>query len=284
MRPKHTRFATLAAATLVTTTALVGGSVAPANAGTYGGGDSHKVEKLTVTKTAATSLTRTYKWTIDKKVDPYKLVLKKRKTATANYSVTVAATPTDSAWKVTGKITIKNPSNHHSAKITNVTDVLQPGSIAATVDCGVTYPYRLAAGGTLTCDYSASLPDATSRTNVATVTTSDWSKVKGASSASVPVVFGPATTVTLVDDRVKVWDSYKGFLGEVSASQAPKTFTYTRTFGPFYKHGFFKVKNVAGFKTDDTGTKGYDTAWVKIIVLKKHHHRYGDHHDDHDRY
>ena len=43
-------------------------------------------------------------------------------------------------------------------------------AIAATVDCGVTFPYSLASGGTLSCTYQTALPNGDNRTNTATAT------------------------------------------------------------------------------------------------------------------
>ena len=45
---------------------------------------------------------------------------------------------------------------------------------AAAVDCGVGFPYSLAAGGTLVCTYGASLPDASDRVNTATATLQNY--------------------------------------------------------------------------------------------------------------
>jgi hypothetical protein len=57
---------------------------------------------LTVTKDAATSLTRTWDWTIDKSADQTDLLLSTGQLFTVNYEVTVDATSSDSDWAVTG--------------------------------------------------------------------------------------------------------------------------------------------------------------------------------------
>lgn len=275
MRSKHSRFATLAAATLVTTTALAGG-LAPATASA--GTDDGKTEakSLVVHKTVKTSFTRTYKWTIDKKGDKEKLFLKKHRTGTVGYTVTLAPTYTDSDFKVFGKIHIKNPSDRHSAKIKAVTDVLTATGVpdvSATVRCPDDPPFRLGPGKSVKCFYFAKLPTGAERTNTATVTTESWSKVKGGS-ATAPVKFLEPTKT--VDACVFVKDSRKGPLGEVCADDAVKAFTYTLTVGPYHHRGKFWFKNVAAFKTEDTHTVGYDKWVVKVLVFGKHKYRSGD--------
>ncbi len=70
---------------------------------------------------------------------------------------------------MSGSITLTNPSRRSWVTIKAVTDVVSP-SITAAVTCPVALPTRVDAGKTLTCAYQAALPDATARTNTATVT------------------------------------------------------------------------------------------------------------------
>ena len=72
-------------------------------------------------------------------------------------------------FAVAGSISITNPAPI-AATIEGVAD--QMGDITAPVDCGQSFPITLAAGGSITCTYASSLPDTTTLTNVATVTTS----------------------------------------------------------------------------------------------------------------
>ncbi|MGC9360287.1 MAG: hypothetical protein ACP5G7_07935 [Anaerolineae bacterium] len=148
--------------------------------------------ELLLAKTANTSYTRTYAWTIDKSVTPDEWHLFNGDSGTSRWTVSVDKTGyADSGWAVTGTITIDNPASS-PATIVSVADAIS-GVGAATVDCGVTMPYELAAGGTLVCSYDATLPDATDRTNTATVTTSGD---VGGGDATADVVFGaPATEV-----------------------------------------------------------------------------------------
>ncbi|MDF2731103.1 MAG: putative lipoprotein [Acidimicrobiia bacterium] len=131
---------------------------------------------------------------------------------------------TDSAWAVNGTITIEN-NTPLNATIVSVTDVIS-GFGAVTADCGVTFPHVLAAGGTLECDYSTALPNGTSRTNTATVTTSG---AVGGGSDDAAVTFG--TPTTFVNDTINVEDEFEDEdpvdLGEFNDTGST---TYTRTF------------------------------------------------------
>jgi hypothetical protein len=134
------------------------------------------VYQLVVTKTAETSFTRTYTWTISKTADPSSLIFSSgTDTQTVKYSIALSATYKDSDWRVTGTITIHNPAPI-PAVITSIKDVVSP-DIAAKIDFGsVTFPYTLGAGKTLTLTYSADLPNADSRTNTVTVTMQNYER------------------------------------------------------------------------------------------------------------
>ena len=216
-------------------------------------------DPLVVETTAATTFTRTYHWTIDKSADQSGLTLSIGQQFLVNYEVTVDSSYTDSDWAVSGDITITNP-NSCDATIESVTDEIS-GYGAVTVDCGVAFPYSLTAGETLTCSYSASLPDGSSRTNTATVATSG---VVAGGAASADVVFGEPTT--LVDECIDVSDSFAGFLGTVCLPDAQSTFTYSRWVGPYDVCGSYTVSNTASFVTSDTGATGLD-GWDILVTV-----------------
>ena len=123
--------------------------------------------EVDVSKDATPSFTRTYEWTITKDFDATYDKFIGDPATSHGYEVSVDQTVTDSDWNVTGFIYIDN-NTPFDATIESVTDVVSP-DIAATVDCGVTFPYILDAGDSLVCDYSADLPDGADRTNTATV-------------------------------------------------------------------------------------------------------------------
>lgn len=225
--------------------------------------------QLTVTKNANTSLTRTWNWTIDKSADQTNLLLADGQLFTVNYQVMVSAVSTDSNWAVSGTITVQN-NTPLDANILSVTDVI--GAITANVtNCSMALPGTLAAGGTLTCDYSASLPDSTNRTNTATATIQNTPSGTTGFSGSAAVSFANAA-VTQVDECIVVSDTNVGVLGMVCAADAPKTFMYSLTFG---KHPDANVQlvcgpnthiNTASFVTNDSGATGQDSWTVNANV------------------
>jgi hypothetical protein len=227
---------------------------------------------LDVTKDASTSLTRTWTWTIQKTGDQSSLTLSTGQTFVVDSSIVVNATSADSNWAVSGNITVHNPAPV-AAVINNVTDMISP-SISATVDCGVSFPYTLAAGGDLHCTYSASLPDATSRLNTAQVALRNHSydyllnptdKGLQTFSGTANISFASAT-INSVDECIHVTDTYAGDLGDVCAGvdTLPKTFTCSRTVGPYGTCGTYTVDNTAAFATNDTGATG-DSSWTVTI-------------------
>jgi len=225
-------------------------------------------------KTATASFTRTWSWTIDKSADKSTVVLAPGQSAPVNYTVEVDATFSDGAAKVEGQITVHNPAPM-DALLNGVSDVVS-GPIVATVDCGVTFPYTLASDDTLTCSYSADLPDATDRTNTATATLQNYSYDEdGNATSSGTTDFSVSKDFSVVmqgvDECATVSDSYAGGPQGVEVCAGvdplPKTFTYTRTIGPYSVPGNDTVTNTASFVTNDTGTTVSDRWTVSVTVV-----------------
>ena len=82
-----------------------------------------------------------------------------------------------------------------------------------------------------------------------------------------PFDFGNPT-VELVDESVAVTDSMGGTLGTVNAADGPKTFTYTKTIGPYTaaQCGSKTVDNTASYVTNDSGSTGRASASVNVTV------------------
>jgi len=176
--------------------------------------------EVVVTKTAETTFTRTWEWTIDKSVTPESWELFCGDSGTSLYTVSITKTGyTDSDWAVAGTITIHNPAQT-AATITGVSDIVSP-AIAASVVCPVSFPYSLAPGADLVCSYSTALPDATSRVNTATVTTSGS---VGGGSDTADVVFGDPTTE--VNAQINVDDTNGGswIFGDSGSVSYSRTF------------------------------------------------------------
>ncbi len=229
---------------------------------------------LGVEKTAETTFTRTWEWSITKTADQTDLILSPGQVFDVTYWVDVDASSTDSDHAVSGEIWISNPNPVLDADLTEVADVVSP-NIAANVNCpALTVP----AGGSLHCTYEADLPDGSDRTNTATATlqNNDYDKDGNAApagttdfSGSADVAFDANNPTNEVDECIDVTDSEFGPLGNVCASQAPASFHYVVTFGPFADPddcGDHDFPNTASFETNDTGTTGDDSWNVHVFV------------------
>jgi hypothetical protein len=222
----------------------------------------------TVTMDANPSLTRTYTWNIEKSVSQSSLTLKAGESATVTYSVKMSANaPVDSNWAVSGTMEMSEDPDITIGSV--MFDVLPaqfaPSGIPASHSCmPMTFPVNLGIEG-LTCTYNAALPDASPR----------WAHMKANVSApagtrqiSTGFTFASAT-VNQVDECVNVTDTIAGALGTVCAADAPKTFTYSTTIGPYTEEecGEHTVDNTASFLTNDTGATGSSSASVKVTVV-----------------
>lgn len=231
---------------------------------------------LSMAKTANTSLDRTYAWNINKTADKSALTLSPGQTFPVNYSVLISKTGSiDSNWAVAGTISINNPAPM-SATINEVTDSIS-GIGPVSINCGVTFPYTLAAGSSLTCTYTGALSNITTRTNTASAVQQNYtysylnSPTSGGTTGyntTASVEFSGAA-VNEIDECVNITDSYAGNLGTVCVAEAPKTYTYTRVVGPYNASlcGIPQtVDNTATLTTNDTATTK-DSNWQVNVNL-----------------
>jgi hypothetical protein len=182
------------------------------------GSDSKSVKvcvgaDLTVSKTATTAFTSGIQKAVDKTV----INTASGSGATFNYTVTVA----ESAWKVSGNITVTNPNDWESIT-TNVADLLSDAGGSCTVNGGSNV-IAVAASSSQTLAYSCSFSSAPAASGVNTVTAT-WDKAAaftpdGSASGAANYAFGTLT----------VTDSFAGNLGTVSTPAASTSFTYPRT-------------------------------------------------------
>jgi hypothetical protein len=224
-----------------------------------------------VSKTANTSLKRTYDWTIDKTGPASPITnIGKNQPVKLDYSITVDATPHDSDWAVEGIISVYNPHPTAGSIINSVTDVISNG-IGADVDCGeVEFPYTIPAGGTLQCSYSKDLPDATTRMNTATAVWKNTSTTTENVTGTAEVNFAGAT-ITEVDKCVTVVDD-KGTPGNTNDDVSYGPFCTDTTFSAgsisvdTSTCGEKDVTNTATFTTNDTESTGSDSHSVLVQV------------------
>ncbi|HET9781292.1 MAG TPA: hypothetical protein VFR33_05890 [Candidatus Dormibacteraeota bacterium] len=220
---------------------------------------------LQVSKTAATSFTRKFVWGISKAVD-HTLIQQSGTSATFNYTVNVTHDAgTDSAWLVSGTITVKNPNDWETITA-NVSDLIDNNGVCI-VGAGSGVP--IAAGASedfaYTCSYE-SAPNPTSGTNTGTAT---WDSAAaftphGSASGTAPYAFTDPTTI--VDGSVSVVDSLVGVIGTVSYTDpSPTALTYAYIVTT--PSGTCKsVDNTATFTTSDTHITGSDSKTVTLCV------------------
>ncbi len=216
---------------------------------------------LEVTKTAETTFTRDFDWTIVKTVDEDSLILSPGQTATVNYEIVVTKEAgTDSDWAVSGTIDVHNPHPSLTAMNVVVTDEIS-GVGAVAVDCGG--QTTIAPGATLQCTYGlVALPDGTDRTNTATAAASNIDGGEG----TADVIFGDPTTV--IDDCVDISDTHPEFaatFGVVNICES-QTFEYdVELSAADFECGENLVENTATLHEDD-GEDEESTETVTVEV------------------
>jgi len=174
-----------------------------------------------------------------------------------NYTVSVDASFQEE-WSVSGHITVQNTGSQETV-ITGIDDKVSGIVTPVALACPVVFPYALAAGETLTCDYSLTLPDGSDRVNTVTVLLDTGDEL----AATADIHF---EAPVIVDDCVGVIDTYAGALGVVCSSDVPATFSYSRWVGPYDVCGDDSVDNVASFTASDSGATGSDSWSVSVDV------------------
>lgn len=226
--------------------------------------------ELEVEKTAETTFTRDYEWYIEKSNDaPGPIMLSPGQTFGVGYEVTVGVLGhQDSGWAVQGQITVHNPAPDPAEGV-QVSD-LMTGGIVPAVDCNGEepedgLPATIPAESSLICTYASPLPNGDARTNEASATST--TPGIGAGSGTAPVEFGPPSE--LIDECVTVSDDNlePPLLGEVCVGEAPHTFEYTKSFGPFPNECVtYEFDNTASFVTNDNQETGEATSSIEIEV------------------
>lgn len=210
-------------------------------------------------------LDREWDWVIDKSADKSELDLMPGASSDVNYSVKVGikpGSPEEYDFGFAGTIKIKNPTDT-TAKITSVTGSVTGNPEPIAINCPVAFPYLLEGGETLECPYESSQIDSSDRTATVVV---ESSGVEG-DVIHADVDFADAF-INRIDDCVHVTDTYAGALGDVCVEQAPETFHYARTIGPYTdaQCGAHIAMNTAEFVTNDVGATGSDSWDVAVMV------------------
>lgn len=183
---------------------------------------------LTVSKDATPTFTRSYAWSISKSVDQTVVKLESGN-ATFNYTVSASETGfTDSAWAVSGTITVTNPNDWEAITV-DLTDAFANATCTVTNGTSVVVP----ASSSVQRSYSCSVSSGDAFTNTATAT---WDKAAAFTpgNTATGTKAGSFTTPTSTVNRtVHVTDSFAGALGSLTATDstpyASASYSYPRT-------------------------------------------------------
>jgi uncharacterized repeat protein (TIGR01451 family) len=168
---------------------------------------------LTIKKTVAPSYTRTYTWTIDKKVngkDSDGPISSDQASVPGHYTVVTTKTGANHDFKLVGTITVTNP-NSFAVSGATVTDQA-PAGFTCTVVGGTLG--SIPAGGSATVGYSCTYAGQTAPTTGTNNATVNWTAAgipnnstgHSSASASAPYDFATAT-VTIEHDAVDITDT-----------------------------------------------------------------------------
>jgi hypothetical protein len=223
--------------------------------------------ELTVVKTAATSLSKTYEWDIVKNANESKLTLAPGQQQPINYSIEVSVIGDSYGdWKVSGIISIYNPAPI-AAVLAGVTDIISP-DIQAEVDCpSLTVPSE----GYLTCTYLADLTNGDARTNTATAVLQNTPSGTTDFTGNASVSFAGAT-VNEIDDCITISDTNShGPQGvQICVDDQTKTINYSVTIGPYTPEDcgvLIGIDNTASFETNDTKATGEGSWKIEVDVV-----------------
>ena len=212
--------------------------------------------RLQIVKTAVPEYTASFEWTIAKSAGVDSLVLASGQAEPVAYHVALTkSAASDSGWMAHGEVTVTNPGAT-AVTITSITDTMD---VPATLDCPVTFPSSLAAGATLVCSWTVTLPDAGQRLNTVTVV-ADPASVGGTATTLIDFTGVPPTNT--VDACVDVVDDRLGALGTACESM---TFDYALDVS-FEECGDHSFDNTASFVAATTGTAGSATHTLPVTV------------------
>jgi hypothetical protein len=208
--------------------------------------------------TATPEASSTWIWSIDKWADRSTLTIEFGQEAPVNYSVTVDVCCANDEYLVSGEIFITN--NGPGAITINAVDVTISPGIPADSECEV-FALELDEAETLTCPYSAVLPDDSARTVNVDVTANGVPGHTG----SIGFDF-TGVSVEELDECVDVLDDWEGYLGTACAIEAPVTFYYTRMIGGCTECGYRLVCNNAYFTTNDTRASACSSWCICVLT------------------
>jgi hypothetical protein len=226
--------------------------------------------KVKIVKLVNCSKDRSWTWDILKTADQSALTLSPGQSFLVNYSVTANATPSATNFAVDGTIEVHNYNPEPvdgtpgiAVTINSVSDSLA-GVTCELYGDQISFPYNLPANTTMVCKYNSETLSSAPNQNAATVSYDSVAPV----TVVAPIDWSKAAVVTEKDKCANISDTYKGALGQVCATDAQKTFTfsYQRTIGPYATCGLYTVDNTASFVTNDTPLNG-SSSWIVDVTV-----------------
>jgi hypothetical protein len=220
---------------------------------------------LTITRMDAETLTRTYPWSVQKSTSTPKIYVVNGH-AVADYEVTVTAgAGVDSAWNITGTITVHNPNNWEAVDVTSLPVSYSGGGTCAVT--GETFPVSVAAGGTHDFAYSCNFTsqpsysgniDAQANWDAAAASTPTGSVDDSVAVVDSDWVKTPVNaTVNLVDDN--------GTPGDTSDDTTTPLDWATVYAMPNHQDVIDYTTDISGSGIPDIGTCGDRKNTVKIL-------------------
>ncbi|HSF83424.1 MAG TPA: hypothetical protein VLA49_19455 [Anaerolineales bacterium] len=164
-------------------------------------------ELLVIKEQLNTAYRRSYRWTIEKSVNPAVWELPAGGSGESDYTVSVTRSATVGNWSVSGVIGFRNQTDH-SLIITAVEDLIMPANVAANVSCDFSFPLELPAGWLEECTFHANLPNGSPQTSIATVhlsSGSSYSKSSDFDFSNASVTESGYSSVNVVDTNGEAW-------------------------------------------------------------------------------
>jgi uncharacterized repeat protein (TIGR01451 family) len=196
---------------------------------------STHVWTLGVSKTAATSYTRNWQWTLSKTAGASGTVtIAHGSSAPVSFAITATPSALDSGWAVSGSVTVHNPAPI-GATVSALDDVLSDSTVVG-LQCPGSAPYAIAASGDLVCTYSAGRSGPVNGSNTATATLANNNGGSTQFSGSASYAFGDPTTVlhavaTVTDAGITLANADNSGSAGWTNDSAPASMTLTAPAG-----------------------------------------------------
>lgn len=245
-----------------TLTGEPGTCVAVTNTATVpGDSDDHVIEVCspTVTKTADATFDRTHLWALEKSVDRTSVTVAEDGTATFGYTVKVSPAGHTDEFRLSGSITVANPSTS-SALTVSISDAVGIQGAECTVEGGT--DVVVPADESVTVDYTCALPDgyslpAADPVNTATATWGD-ERVSGIATVDWALDERTDAAVTVTDDKTDPANPVE--LGVVTVDEDGALL-------PGEGYTVADGKAVFTYEIDKTGVAGKCTGYTNVATV-----------------